>query len=148
MPALARGHESDEFVRAHLQMKKIFAAQMLYQNHLGRTVNRGYELDVFGARPHLGGPLRRALDRQGVDGKKIDRRDAQPSRYVNVRGPLVDVLRRTDLNQAALFENPDAAGHGERLHLIVRNIEHGCPQIGLNVLQLDAQFRTELRIER
>ena len=54
----------------------------------------------------------------------------------------------SDLDEASLLKNADAACHGERLDLIVRDIDHGCTQIGLNVLQLDAQFRTELRIER
>ncbi len=103
---------------------------------------------MLGARPNHRSPRRCAFDRQGVDGKKVDRRDAQSCRYVNVRRPLVDVLRRTDLDEAPLLENADAAGHGKRLDLIVRHIEHGCTQIGLNVLQLDAQFRTELRVER
>ncbi len=148
MPALPGGHESHEFLLTHQQMQEVFAAQMLHQDHLGRTVERGHELDVLGARPNCSGPRRRAFDRQGVDGKKVNRRDAQSCCYVNVRRPLVDVLRRTDLDEAPLLEDPDAAGHSERLDLIVRHIEHGCTQIGLNMLQLDAQFRTQLRVER
>ena len=57
-------------------------------------------------------------------------------------------MRRADLHQPAVIEDADAACHRHRLGLIVRDVQHRCAEVGLDVLQLHAELAAQLRIER
>ena len=60
----------------------------------------------------------------------------------------VDLARRADLHQHALGEDADAVGHGHRLDLVVRDVEHGRAELGLDALQLEPQIGAQLGVER
>jgi len=91
------GHESHEFLLTTSRCRS-FRCPDAHQDHLAGPSGAGMSsmcsvraptMAVRGGAPSTG---RRRW-------KKVNRRDAQSSCYVNVRGSLVDVLRRTDLDE-------------------------------------------------
>src|SRR5215831_12386367 len=48
-----------------------------------------------------------------------------------IGGPLVDLLRRADLLNAAVGHDDDAVGERERLTLVVGDVDRGLPQAAL-----------------
>ncbi len=61
---------------------------------------------------------------------------------------LVDLLRRTDLLQAALVEHDHAVGELERLLLVVRHEHRGDVDLLVQLAQPAAQFLAHLGVER
>ena len=57
-------------------------------------------------------------------------------------------MGRADLNQRSSVQDADARRHCHRLGLVVRDVEHRCAEIGLDVLELDAQLGAQLGVER
>src|SRR5206468_7665948 len=51
------------------------------------------------------------------------------------RRPVVDLRRLTDLLDATVVEDCDAIAHGQRLLLVVRDVDEGHPQIALERLE-------------
>ena len=64
------------------------------------------------------------------------------------RGPLVDLLRRADLLDAALVEDGDVVAHRQRLLLVVRDVEEGHAEVLLQRLQEHLHLLAELQVER
>ena len=61
---------------------------------------------------------------------------------------LVDVGRRTDLLDPPLVEDGQAVAHGERLLLVVRDVDERDADLGLDRLELDLHLLAELEVER
>ena len=61
---------------------------------------------------------------------------------------VVDVLRGTDLLDLALTHDDDLVGHGERLLLVVGDVDEGDAEPIMHGLQLDLHLLTHLEIER
>ena len=62
--------------------------------------------------------------------------------------PLVDLLRRADLDDAAMVEHGDAVGHRQRFALIVGDEDKGEAERALQALQLALHLLAQLEIER
>ncbi len=62
--------------------------------------------------------------------------------------PLIDLLRRADLDDAALVEHRHPVGHGERLALVVRDEDEGEAERALQILQLALHLLAQLEVER
>ena len=56
---------------------------------------------------------------------------------------VVDLERRADLLQHAMVHDGDAVGHGHGLELVVGDIDHGLPELALQMLQLGAHHGAE-----
>ena len=84
-----------------------------------------------------------------VTRQQIHRRTADESGDKQIRGPMVDFVRRRVLLEKTFLEDRDAAGQRHRLHLIVRDVQRDDTQLMLQVLQLgahvDAQTGVEIR---
>ena len=63
-------------------------------------------------------------------------------------GMLVDLLGRPALLDLAAFHHGDAVGHGERLFLVVRDVQEGDAHLALDALQLDLHLLAQLEVER
>ena len=62
--------------------------------------------------------------------------------------PLVDLVRRADLRDAALVHDGEPAGHGHRLLLVVRHHDEGEAELLLQAHQLEARALAQLAVER
>lgn len=54
-----------------------------------------------------------------------------------VDGPLVDILRRSQLLDPAIVEDRDPVRHCERLALVVGHVHHRDPELGMETLDLE-----------
>ncbi len=61
---------------------------------------------------------------------------------------LVDVGRRADLLDPAAVEDRQAVAHGERLFLVVGDVDEGDPDLRLDRLQLDLHLLAKLQVQR
>ena len=61
--------------------------------------------------------------------------------------PVVQVARGADLRDPPLPHEHDPVAHGERLLLIVRHVDEGDAQVGLQVLELELHLLPQLEIE-
>ena len=82
----------------------------------------------------------------------VDRRDVHARRAdevadESVRRPLEQILRRADLHDLALVHHDDLVGEGERLGLVVRDVDHGQVELAVQLLQLRAQLPLQMRID-
>ena len=62
-------------------------------------------------------------------------------------GSLIDGLRRVDLKEPALVHDPDTVAHGDRLLLVVRDVDEGDTNLALQVLQLGLHLLAEFEVE-
>ena len=65
-----------------------------------------------------------------------------------LRGSVVDLARRADLDQPARLDDADAVGHGHGLGLVVGDVEDGGAELLLDALQLEPEVGAELGVER
>ena len=63
-------------------------------------------------------------------------------------GPLVQLLRGTQLLDAAVAHDRDAIAQDERFLLVVRDKNERDAQLPLQVEQLDLQFLAQLQVQR
>ena len=61
---------------------------------------------------------------------------------------LVDLSRTADLLHAAAVHDGDPIGHSERLLLVVRDVDEGRAELGLDPLELELHLLAELHVER
>ncbi len=94
--------------------------------------------------PHLALRGRQALDH--LDRHEI--RDAQEVRHVRVDGLLVDLVRVADLDDLAVAHDRHPVGHGQRLFLVVRDVQERDADPLLQRLELDLQRPAELGVQR
>ena len=73
---------------------------------------------------------------------------AQELRDEQRLGLLVEPARLGDLAELAGAEHGDAIGHGHRLDLVVRDIDHGDAEPRVQVLQLVLHLLAQLAVER
>ena len=64
------------------------------------------------------------------------------------RRPLVDLVGRADLLDAAVVEHRDAVAHRQRLALVVGDEDERDADVALDRLQLDLHLLAELEVER
>ena len=62
-------------------------------------------------------------------------------------GSLVDGLRRVDLKESALVHDPDTVAHGDRLLLVMCDVDEGDTNLALQVLQLGLHLLAEFEVE-
>ena len=62
--------------------------------------------------------------------------------------PLVELGRRADLLDPALVHHGDPVGHRHRLFLVVRDVDEGDVDLGLDALQLQLHLLAQLQVER
>ena len=61
---------------------------------------------------------------------------------------LVDLARAADLLHPAAVHDGDPVGHRERLLLVVRHVDEGRAELGLDPLQLELHLLAQLHVER
>ena len=89
-------------------------------------------------------PIRRPRDRRLV---QIHRRRADERGDEQVRGALVELLRRRQLLQSAPTEDRDPIAHRHRLRLIVRDVESRDSKTTLDTENLAAHLHAQARVE-
>ena len=101
---------------------------------------------VLGARANGHGPARHT----GKESRRqqVDRRLAKPRGDMSIDRVLVDLARRTYLQQPPALNDTDALSHGHRFSLIMGDIDYGRAKIGLDTLQFKPHFTAQLGIQR
>ena len=61
---------------------------------------------------------------------------------------LVDLGGRAHLGDPALVEHGQAVAHGQRLLLVVRDVDERDPDLGLDALELALHLQAQLEVER
>ena len=74
--------------------------------------------------------------------------DAQEAGHEVGRGPLVQLLRWSELLDAAVAHDGDAIRHRHRLLLVVGDEDEGDPDLALDPLQLHLHLLAQLQVER
>src|SRR5829696_368775 len=97
----------------------------------------GEQGDLLGAQRQPGAA---ALDRQDVG-------DADEIGDEARAWMLVDLVRRADLDDAALIHDGEPAGHGHRLLLVMRYHDEGEAELLLQAHQLEARALAQLAVE-
>ena len=64
-----------------------------------------------------------------------------------VRGPLVELLRRADLEHAAVLHHRHAVGERQRLFLVVGHVDGRDAELLLELADLGAHLHADLRVE-
>ena len=72
---------------------------------------------------------------------------ADEARDEPVGRPVVELERHADLLDAAQTQDHDLVGHGHRLDLVVRDVDHGVAESGVQVGELDPHLHAKLGIE-
>src|SRR3984893_10508301 len=62
--------------------------------------------------------------------------------------PVIDVERGADLFDLAVAEYGDAIGHGHRLGLVMRDVDHGDADFAVDALDLDLHLLAQILVER
>ena len=98
--------------------------------------------------------LRRRSSRAESPFERFDRRVEQVHRGAadeaadeEVDGPVVERLRVVDLLELALAHHGDAVAHRHRLDLVVRDVDRGDAEVGLQLRDLGARLDAQLRVE-
>jgi hypothetical protein len=78
---------------------------------------------------------------------QVHRRRADERGAEQARGPVVDLERGADLLHPSLVQDRDPVPERHRLDLVVGDVDHRGPELGLQVLDLGAHVRTQLRVE-
>ena len=73
---------------------------------------------------------------------------AQEIRHEQIRGCLVEHARGADLGHAGLVHHHDQVGHGQRLGLVMGDVDHGRADAAVNALDLDLHLLAQLLVER
>ena len=128
-------------------MQMVLVAQMLDAGHARRAPFVGNEVHVLGAHPDRHRARRRPGPCQRVAGQQVDRRLAEPLRYVHVRRTLVDLARCAELHQAPTVQDADAARHRHGLDLVVRDVHDRRAEVRLDVLELHTQVGAQLGVQ-
>ena len=90
--------------------------------------------------------LRHAVgDRDDV--REIDVRDADEVGHEGRLGVLVDVDRTADLLAEALAHDDEPVAHGERLFLVVGDVDEGDADVALQLLELQLHGLAQLGVE-
>ena len=98
------------------------------------------------ARSPAGSSRGRRAGRVTVPGIRLET-PMKPATKVVAR-PLVDVLGRADLLDAAVRHHRDPVRHRQRLLLVVGHVDERDPDLALDPLQLELQPLAELQVER
>src|ERR1022692_674381 len=109
--------------------------------HLGRAV---LHLEHRLAQPHPAVRAGAAVD--DIDLHEV--RDAEEVGHVGVGRLLVHLVRAAELDDLAVAHDRQPVGHGQRLLLVVRDIEEGDADLLLQRLQLDLQRPAQLGVQR
>ena len=71
----------------------------------------------------------------------------EEARHLDVDGTLVDLLRGADLTHLAAEHHCDGVGEGDRLGLVVGDEDRRDAETALQLVQLEADLVTQLRVE-
>ena len=77
-----------------------------------------------------------------------DRRFAEESRHERGFRPRVQLFRRADLRDPAVIDHSDAIGQGQRLALVMRDIDRREAKFAVQTPQLDLHGLTQRLVER
>ena len=93
--------------------------------------------------------VNRELAVAALDGRldEVHRRRADEAADEEVHGPLVELLRRSDLLDLAFPHDRDAIAHRHRLDLVVRDVDRRHAELVLEARDLCAHVDAELRVE-
>ena len=64
-----------------------------------------------------------------------------------MRRPLEQLVRRADLHHLAVMHDHDLVGEGQRLGLVVGDVDHGDVERAVELLQLRAQLPFQMRVD-
>ena len=103
---------------------------------------------MFGADANDVGGGRHGDLRNEAGREEIDLWRAKPARHVTAVGILVDLPRRAELKEFAIFDHADPGSHGHGLDLIVGDIKYRCAELDLNAFELEPQFGAQFCVER
>ena len=78
---------------------------------------------------------------------RVHRRRADKSGDEQIRRSVVEHLRRVVLFDRARVQHRDARRHRHRFDLVVRDVDHGGPEFGVQALDLDAHLGPQLGVE-
>ena len=103
-----------------------------------------------GRRQHLPGGARRMdvviVRTADLGGEEIV--FADEARDEQIGRPVVERARRAALLDAALVEDGDPVGHGQRFALVMGDVEHRHPQLAMNAADLVLQLFAQRFVER
>ncbi len=83
-----------------------------------------------------------------LEAQEVHRRRTDEVRDEHAGGPVVNLLRRTDLFHAPLVHDRDLVGHRHRLEMVVGDIDRGRLDAIVQVAQLAAHHMEKLGVER
>ena len=89
----------------------------------------------------------RAVAALDADRQHVHARRADEIADESVLRPLEQLGGRADLHDLALIHDHDLVGEGQRLGLVVRDIDHGVAEPAVQLLQLRAQHPFHVRID-
>jgi hypothetical protein len=70
------------------------------------------------------------------------------ARHEAVAGAVVEILGHADLRHLAVVHDGDAVGHGQRFLLVVRDVDEGYAEVGVQAAHLELQVLAQLLVER
>ncbi len=79
--------------------------------------------------------------------QQVHRRRPDEARHEHVRGPVVDLQRRSDLFDVARLHDDDLVGHGHRLDLVVGDVDRGGREPLVQFADFGAHLHPQLGIE-
>jgi hypothetical protein len=106
------------------------------------------QVQMLGADTERGRALGRRPGAERGARHEVDPRRAEARRDRTGLRVFVDLARAADLGQVAVVEHADPRRQGQRLGLVVGDVEHGRAQVLLDPLQLQAQVVAQLGVER
>ena len=106
------------------------------------------QVQVLGAHAERGRARGRRPGAERGARHEVDPRRAEARRDRAGLRVLVDLARAADLRQVAVVEHADPRRQGQRLGLVVGDVEHGRAEVLLDPLQLEAQVVAQLGVER
>ena len=119
-----------EILRPHADLDPLALGQ---PRIAARELQRG-AADISGAAFHA--------RRQHVHARRADEIADE-----GVRRSVEQFVRRSDLHHRAVIHHDHRLGEGQRLGLVVRHVDHGAPDLRVELLQLGAQLPFQLRID-
>ena len=117
----------------------IFRADAEFDRAGIAKLRRAGELDNLAAEPRTA-----PLDRYRHD---VHARRADEITDESVLGTLEELSRRADLHDLAVIHDDDMLGEGQRLGLVVRDIDHRVAEALVELLQLRAQHPFHVRVD-
>ena len=133
-----------------LEVNVVLITEMFNPTHLRARswTIRCRDPDMLGPQAHGSYLRRHRIAPQKLGGNEVDGRGAEPACDIGTIWPLINLARGAELNENPFVHHADPIRHRHGLDLVVRHVEDRRAQLALDALELEAQFRTKLGIQR